>query len=75
MLMSLWLSLSYVEDSDRIGQLMIKILILSAIGSGLLQSDSVQPYTDQVKSPPEASPSSEILKIEFKFMALYHFHN
>jgi hypothetical protein len=72
MLVSLWLSLSYVEDSDK---LVINFLILSAINSGLLHSDNVQPYTDQVKSRSEVSTSSKVLKIELKFMALYHFHS
>jgi hypothetical protein len=46
-----------------------------AINSGLLHSDNVQPYTDQVKSRSEVSTSSKVLKIELKFMALYHFHS
>lgn len=65
--MSLWLSLSDVQDSVIVYLhiLVITFLILSGINSGLLQSDNVQPYTDQVKSQLEVSPISHTSKREF----------
>lgn len=52
---------------------MIKFLILSAINSGLLQSDNVEPYTDQANSRLEVSPLSPILKTELKFSSIVSF--